>query len=398
MMKPRLNTSVEIKGSLQEAKTPSLVRIPLTGGLSPVVKKKQVVARGQVIAENLGKSVFGIGFMHASIDGVVEDLLPGVVVLGPVPAPKEGEAAPELTSVQPCAEIAAFSGEELCRKLLELGVDTTGLRPSRTLIINGLNPEPGVTVSEQLLADVQQTLEAGIGALERAVRPGTIKLVVAQGKNSTLHGCTTVQASDCYPSSLNALVVYAATGAENPKDVNVISMSELYRIGHVVETGLPVLDAVVTVGETTLRVPIGMPMKDVLQDAGLDCGAEWKIALGGPMRGQIVGDPEVGVPKDCSAITLVRKGVFPEVGSGACVNCGECVLACPARIQPGMISRYAEFGLFEETQPLHIAACMECGMCAFVCPANRPMLQYLRLAKEQLASKEDFVAACRLQE
>jgi electron transport complex protein RnfC len=37
-------------------------------------------------------------------------------------------------------------------------------------------------------------------------------------------------------------------------------------------------------------------------------------------------------------------------------------------------------------------------MCTFVCPANRPVMQYLLLAKAQLAAKDEMVSTCRLQD
>ena len=188
-MKLRLNTSVEITGSLQDAPVPSLVRIPIQKKHKAVVKKKQVVGRGQVIAENPTKSAYGLGFVHSSIDGMVEDILADAIVIGPIPAPKEGEESVAPPVTEP-SELDTLQNEELCRKLLELGVDTSRFHASRALIINGLNPEPGVLVSEQLVKDAQETLKAGLQILERAIKPGDVKLVVANGKQITLHGCT----------------------------------------------------------------------------------------------------------------------------------------------------------------------------------------------------------------
>lgn len=398
MMKSSLNTSVEIKGTLREIAAPAVVRIPLQAKHKAVVKKKQIVARGQVVAETQTKSAYGLGFVHATIDGAVEDVTATAVVISALPAPKDGEAGPELVQPEPHAGLGGLSGEELCRQLLELGIDTFRFHPSRTLIINGLNAEPGVLVSEQLLQDAPQTLEAGIKILERAVRPGTVKLAVASGKNVTLHGCTTVQVRDAYPWTIDPLVVYAATGAERPDNVDVISVSDLYRVGRVAETGLPLLEAVITVGEAVYRVPTGTPLSDVLAAAGLNPTSFGKIALDGPMRGYAVSNLSMGVPENCSAITLVPQGLYPEVGPNPCIHCGECVLVCPARIQPGMLSCNAEFGFFEEARARHVEACLECGMCTYACPANRPVMQYIRLAKQQLAAKDEFVGTCRLQE
>jgi len=393
----KLNTSSALKGSLQESPVPTLVRIPIQEKHKPVVKKKQIVAKGQVIAENPSKNSFNTGFVHASIDGAVDDIQPGFIVIGPLPAPKEGEDVAQPSRPEPCSDLDALMQEDLCRRLLELGIDTDKFHPSRTLVVNGLNPEPGVYVSEQLLKDAKATLEAGIQVLERAVRPGTIKLVVAPSMNITLYGCTTVHASDVYPKTIDPLVVLAATGSERPDGVDVISVSDLYRVGRVAETKLPLVDAVVSVGEKVFRVPTGMPVRDVLHVAGMSSD-RCKVVLGGPMRGEAVYDLAMGIPENCTAVTLVPSGRFPEVGLSACINCGECVLVCPARIQPGMLSRYAEFGKYDETRTRHVEACLECGMCTFACPANRPVLQYLKLAKQQLLAQDEFVSTCRLQD
>lgn len=393
----KLNTSIELKGSLQESPVPALVRIPIQAKHKPVVKKKQIVGKGQVIAENPSSSPFNTGFVHASIDGVVEDVLSNAIVIGPLPAPKDGEEPTVPQRPEPLAVLDSLTGEELCRKLLELGIDTDKFHPSRTLIINGFNPEPGVVVSEQLLKDAKKTLEAGIQVLERAVKPGSVKIVTAPGMNVTLYGCTTVHASDVYPNTIDPLVVLAATGAERPDNVDVISVSDLYRVGRVAETRMPLVDAVVSVNGVVYRVPTGMPVAGLLDAAGMTAD-KCKVALDGPMRGETIFDLSVGVPENCTAISLIPEGRFPEVGANPCINCGECVLVCPARIQPGMLSRYAEFGLYEETRSRHVEACLECGMCAFVCPANRPVMQYLKLAKQKLAAQDELLSTCRLQD
>jgi len=398
MMKLRLNTSVEIKGSLQDVPAPAAVRIPIQKKHKPVVKKKQIVGRGQVIAENPSKGAYNLGFVHASIDGMVEDILPDAILIGPIPAPKEGEEAAVPARPGPCAELDTLSGEELCRKLLELGVDTSRMHATHNLVVNGLNPEPGVIVSEQLLRDAQVTLKAGIQIIEKALKPGTIKLVVASGRQITVHGCTTVNASDAYPATIDPLVVYAATGAERPDNVDVISVAELYALGRVAETKLPLTETVVAIGEKVFRVPVGMPVQTLLDAVGVPYGTDLKIALGGPMRGEAIFDLSVGVPKGCTAVTLVPEGLFPMVQPNPCINCGECVLVCPARIQPGMLSRFAEFNMFENARSQHVGACLECGMCTFVCPAQRPVMQYLKLAKGQLAAQDDMVSTCRLQD
>ncbi len=39
--------------------------------------------------------------------------------------------------------------------------------------------------------------------------------------------------------------------------------------------------------------------------------------------------------------------------------------------------------------------CFECGSCTFVCPANRPMVQWVKKAKKELAKKKNYNGAER---
>lgn len=398
MMKIRLNTSTVLQGSLQDISVPTRVRIPLQEKHKSVVKKKQIVGCGQVIAEISSKSAYNLGFVHSSINGMVEDILPDAIIVGPIPAPKEGEEAPVPARTEPCAELDTLAGEELCRKLLELGVTTSGMHATRTVIVNGLNPEPGMIASEHLLESASETLKAGIQLLERALKPGSIKLVIATGRQFTVHGCTTITASDVYPATIDPLVIYAATGAERPDNVDILSVVDLYHIGRVAETKLPFTQSVVSVKDKVFCVPVGTAVEDLLTAAAVSIGPDKIVTLGGPMRGASIFDMAIGIDKSCSAITMVDVGQFPPVQPNPCINCGECVLACPARIHPGMLSRYAEFEMFDEARSHHVEACLECGMCTFVCPANRPVLQYLLLAKAALIAQDEEVAACRLQD
>lgn len=393
----KLSTAAPLSDSIRGISAPQRVRIPLTQGHSPVVKKKQVVGKGQVLAETKSSGPFGVGFVHASIDGIIEDILPDAVTIGPIPAPGEDKEAPSPKRPER-AEHKNLADEALVRWLREMGIDTSRFHPSRTLVVNGLNPEPGVFVSEQLLRDERATLDAGINLLERAIRPGNVHLVVARGSGYGLHGAHVVEADPEYPYTLDALAAVTATGSENPSATDVISVADLYRVGRVATTGLPLTEVVLTVQQQAVRVPTGTAIAEVLAALDVQVPAGATVALGGPMTGVALSALDVGVPESCPAITIVVPGRFPQIGANPCINCGECVLVCPARIQPGMLSRYAEFTLFEETRPRHIAACLECGLCTYVCPANRPVLQYIRLAKHKLEEQDAFVASCRLQD
>jgi electron transport complex protein RnfC len=65
-----------------------------------------------------------------------------------------------------------------------------------------------------------------------------------------------------------------------------------------------------------------------------------------------------------------------------CINCGECVRACPAKIPVNMLVRLLENGLYEDAvDEYDLLSCIECGLCAYVCTAQIPILHYIMLGK-----------------
>ncbi len=187
-----------------------------------------------------------------------------------------------------------------------------------------------------------------------------------------------------YPNSLPALVTRQATGQKAPGSVTVLGLKELYSIGRVAETGLPLDRTVMTVNDANYIVPLGMPVRELLKAADLPYGPGDRIVLGGPMRGRAIYNLENGVGRRHYGLFVIPRDRFPRVVDTPCINCGECVLHCPARLRPNEIARYAEYDQFAKAERSGLAGCLECGLCAFYCTANRPLMHYLRFAKQQL--------------
>ena len=68
----------------------------------------------------------------------------------------------------------------------------------------------------------------------------------------------------------------------------------------------------------------------------------------------------------------------------ACIRCGRCVDVCPMSLTPTLIERYARVKDAEKLKNINVTTCMECGSCAYACPSGRPLVQYIRLAKQVL--------------
>lgn len=288
-------------------------------------------------------------------------------------------------SVEPVDIKSMGPGKELLRTLQELGLNIAALSShADNLVINGLNPEPGISVAEQLLKDERETIEAGLKLAESLVNPVHSYLAVAAGSSYELAGTERVFVKPKYPNSLDALVVKKVTGKEFPDDTKVISVMDLYNLGRVYETGMPITDTIMTVGEKNYRVLFGTPVAHICNELGIDVKSDDKVVLDGPFRGEAVYSLDEGVKKGDYGLFVIPEGTFPSIEDATCINCGECVLSCPARIQPNMLSRYAEYEMFEMAEKHHLHSCFECGLCSFNCTVRRPILQYIRFAKDQL--------------
>jgi electron transport complex protein RnfC len=209
-------------------------------------------------------------------------------------------------------------------------------------------------------------------------------VAVPAGAENPLDGAETVVIQGAYPAGLDPLVARAATGREAPGNAVVVGLETVHHVGRIVETGLPVLETMVTVGETGRIVTLGTPVGALVDEQGETLHDGDRIVLGGVLRGRTAASPAQGVDRATTAVSLVRNPA-PVAVDAACVGCGECVRRCPARLDPAMITSYAEFGQYDKARAEHVHACFECGLCGYFCIARRPMLQYIRLAKTELA-------------
>ena len=257
------------------------------------------------------------------------------------------------------------TGQELAVLLKSLGLNTKSLgQQCETLIINGLNPDPGVTWAEPMLLTHQGTLRAGLAVLRRLSPAKRI------------------------------LLVKSVTGKEKPEGVGVVGLHNVWSLGRVARTGLPLIESVITLGSYTHSgnyiVKEGSMLGELLEFAHIKLNSGDTLVRGGPLRGESIDRLDRSITKGATGVFVVEAGTVPPMeGHSPCINCGACVLICPARLSPSMLSRNAEFALHERCRDEHVDCCLECGLCGYVCIARRPVLQYIRLAKHKLAQADE---------
>lgn len=134
------------------------------------------------------------------------------------------------------------------------------------------------------------------------------------------------------------------------------------------------------------EAPVGTPIADVLRRFGVALEEGDRLVAGGPMQGTPLASADHPVQPDTDAVMVLSDRQAHRASRYPCVNCGECVRICPARIQVNLLIRYLEAGKYEEAADAYdLLSCVECGLCSFVCVSKIPIGQYIALGKHELA-------------
>jgi electron transport complex protein RnfC len=365
---------------------PEEVCIPLSGH-APTVKKKDQVRAGTCVAVH--PDPFR-GDAHSSIDGVVTNI--SAVGISITKQDLSDPASPGLTQTN----LDGLEGDALAAALKSLGLDLGELKNKGDhIIINGLNPEPGIYWAEGMYQNHLEELKAALDVIRRLTQPSQISIVLPEGSPVSLDkDLGHFYVRPFYPNSRPHLVAKTVTKSETLKQVSVLGLHALWRCSQVIKTGFPAVDTIMSVQDNNYYVATGTPVRTLLAHAGISPNPGDYVVLGGHMRGKAVANLDLGVGNDSYALCCVpRQDVTPVRGANPCVNCGSCVQYCPAHLLPNIISRHAEFENYAECRQFHVTSCMDCGLCAYYCIARRPMLQYMREANKFFAAGENAAEA-----
>ena len=278
-----------------------------------------------------------------------------------------------------------------------------------TLIINGAECEPYITSDYRECIENYNDVIEGVYLLKEKLGVEKVIICIESNKEKAITKLYTI-ASDkrdtddtvklmklptSYPQGAEKVIIYSATGrkvplGKLPSDVgcivmNITSVAALYRF---ITTGMPLVSKRITVDGTAVKepknllVPIGTPIKDVLEFAGGVSDTAAEIMMGGPMMGIDVCSTDAVIEKRNNAIIVMEERTAPD--TTPCIHCDRCAGACPMRLYPANVEAALDSKLYDRLENLNVHYCMECGSCAFVCPAHRPLTQSMRLAKAEL--------------
>ena len=190
------------------------------------------------------------------------------------------------------------------------------------------------------------------------------------------------------------MLVQACTGrkvpaGQLPADVGclVMNIASVSFLASYMRTGMPLTLKRVTIDGSAIKepknviVPVGTPIKDVIEFCGGYKAPPRKMLMGGPMMGIAITSDELPILKQNNAILAFDQQEAKLYETTACIRCGRCVAACPMELMPTKLEKAAEKKDAESLLALDVMTCMECGCCAFSCPAGRRLVQAIRMGK-----------------
>ena len=268
-----------------------------------------------------------------------------------------------------------------------------------TIIIRGLDPDPTVATSQYIAQSRFKDLKKGIEILKEVTDVRDIILITA---GETIQGYGHIGAQvkgvkTTYPSALPHMVMKDVMGQVVPAGktceelgVCFFTAEAVISIGSAFESGqLPTSKTLTFITkdgtQKIIETRIGTPIADILENFDETVNEFDRIILGGPMTGSAVYALEHPVQPDTDSIIVIDRDKAAYASNYPCINCGECVRICPAKMQVNMLVRFLEANQYEEAADSYdLHSCIECGLCSFVCVSRIPIFQYIKLAKYEL--------------
>ena len=405
---------------VQELPLPKQLVIPMRQHIgapnTPLVKVGDKVTAGQKVGDS---QAFVSAPVHSGLSGTVSAVEQRIALSG-----QEVECVVvDVNEKQTAAkgkkrDISKLSNDELRKLIREAGIIGMGgaafpahvkldpPKPIEYLIINGCECEPFLTCDHRtMLEEIDEMIEGArldaklVGSKKiifgvETNKIDAIELLEEKLKDEPDMEVTPVAVK--YPQGSEKQLIYATVGRSVPPgklpfDIGVVvqNVASVVAVYNAVYYGQPSTERIVTfTGHSAgkpgnYRVVVGTPISHIIEHAGGLKEDVARVIAGGPMTGTAQATLDAPTDKGCGGIVALNSEVAATpVKHLPCVRCAKCVDHCPMFLYPNYISTYGEGGNYDKAKQWGAEDCFECGICAYVCPSSRPIVEYVRRAKQ----------------
>lgn len=290
-----------------------------------------------------------------------------------------GAGFPTHIKVSNQADVVIANGAE-CEPLLRVDQQIMELYADK--IVEGLRIVMKISNSQKGVICLKEKYHKAIEKLEEAIS-------YSNNKNISL-----LLIGNYYPAGDEQQMVYEVTGKVVPLgglpiDVGTIvcNVNTLLNIADAAN-GIPVTTKFVTItGEVqnpvTLNVPIGTPIKKLIEIAGGTKSTGYSLILGGPAMGKVESDWMTPVTKTLGGVivlpsdhSIVKKKTSTldkdyRMAKSVCCQCNYCTQLCPRNalglgVEPHKVMRAVGYGEPSLVGDINtVFGCCDCGLCTY---------------------------------
>lgn len=278
---------------------------------------------------------------------------------------------------------------------------------TEVLIINAVECEPYLTSDDILMMEHGEEILAGVSILMKALGVGRCVIGIENNKPkaiahmskiaSAYSGVEVMPLKVQYPQGGEKQLIDAVLGKQIKSGALPISagavvqnVGTVFAVYEAVQKNKPLVERVVTVTGKKLSNPsnflarVGTPLSVLIEAAGGLPEDTGKIIGGGPMMGKALLGADVPVTKGTSGVLILPREESVRKPMRNCIRCAKCVNVCPMGLNPAFLMRDVQYKAWDDAEKGYIVDCIECGSCSFTCPSSRPLLDYIRIGKQQV--------------
>lgn len=403
---------------------PKMVKIPMAQHIgapaTPLVQVGDFVKTGQKIGEAAG---FISANIHSSITGKVASIEECVTPSGNRSKciVVEGDGRDEWEQYKKVEDWEQKDSRDLVKIISEMGVVGMGgatfptsvkLSPPPdkkidSLIINSAECEPYLTCDYRLMIERTMDTIKGIQIMLKVLNIEKAYIGIEANKLGAFNAyrkmlennknIKPVLLQTKYPQGAEKSLIKAILNREVPSgglpmDVGVVvqNTGTVLAVYEAIIKGKPLFERVVTVTGYGVRQPqnllvrLGTSFEEVINFCGGFMDTPGKVINGGPMMGITQYDLSAPVIKGTSGILVFPADAIMDIEESSCLRCAKCVDVCPQFLIPSELAKYSKKYNWDASQESGCLDCVECGSCSYVCPSKINIVQYIKMAKNEI--------------